>query len=85
VYGEDGEGSMSGHDAYARLWELAQDNHSAYDLTDIQPWMVQVAFPALVGEGHCHRCHGFEDGPCYDEHDGHHGCPPCQRRALADG
>ena len=77
---------MNGHDVYGKLWELAQDNPcGAYDLVEVHLWLETAAFPALVGEGHCHRCHGFEDGPCHDEHDGHHGCPPCQRRALADG
>lgn len=75
---------MKGHEIYAKLWELAQkDNTGDYGPKDgILMWLEEVAFPALVGEGHCHRCHGFEDGPCHDEDGGYHNCPACKKVAM---
>lgn len=67
--------------AFAVLWHSASHDNFAgwFDSHEVLGWLELTAFPLLFGEGHCFRCHGFEDGPCHTDDGGMHECPGCMK------
>lgn len=74
------------HKVFSRLWMAANEDvdadSSGYNLPadSVRDWLERRGFPLIMGEGHCFRCHGFEDGPCEGpEGHGAFACPGCVR------